>query len=105
MSAPEKPSLVWPAGTTDPDARTSLTVDDLLNGGGGAALRSYLIERFAIVELDEPGIAKAWSQFAIDHLTGRVGNESNGGVEVSTSSLQMALAYIAWLEKDREDAA
>lgn len=105
MSAPGKPSLVWPANPADPDAGTSLTLDDLLNEGGAAALRGYLVDRFTVAEADDPGTAKAWSQFAINHLAKRVGDESDDGVEVGKSSVHMILAYVAWLETDRGAAS
>lgn len=92
-------SLVWPARATDPEASTSLSVADLIAGGGGDALRSYLVSRMGAAEAETFGSARRWSQFALDHLAERVGDRADdGGVDVSSSSVQMVLAYINWLE-------
>lgn len=93
-----KASLVWPANATDPHASTALTVGDLLETGGGAALRSYIAGRLTAVAAEDASNPKAWSGFAVDCLTAKVGDIADGGVEVSASSLQMALAYIDHLE-------
>ncbi len=93
-----QPSLVWPANATDPHASTALTVADLTEAGGGAALRAYIAGRLTVVAAEDAGNPKAWSSFAVDCLTASVGDVTDGGVEVSASSLQMALAYIDHLE-------
>lgn len=93
-----QPSLVWPANATDPHASTALTVADLIETAGGAALRSYIAGRLTVVAAEDAANPRAWSSFAVDCLTASVGDVTDGGVEVSASSLQMALAYIAHLE-------
>ena len=93
-----QPSLMWPANATDPNASTALTIDDLVEAGGGAALRSYISGRLTVVEAEDAANPRAWSSFAVDCLTASVGDVTDGGVEVSASSLQMALAYIDHLE-------
>lgn len=93
-----QPSLVWPASAADPHATTALTVDDLVEAGGGAALRSYISGRLTVVAAEDAANPKAWSGFAVDCLTTSVGDIADGGVEVAASSLQMALAYIDHLE-------
>ena len=87
MSSFATQPLVWPA-----------TVDGLIEAGGGAALRSYIANRLSVADSAEPGIAKEWSGFALTHLIARAGDQADQGVEVSCASLQMALAYIEWLE-------
>jgi hypothetical protein len=74
------------------------TVDGLIETGGSAALRSYIANRLAVADAAEPGTAKEWSGFALTHLIARAGDQADQGVEVSCASLQMALAYIEWLE-------
>ncbi|VXC48859.1 hypothetical protein [Sphingomonas sp. 8AM] len=93
-----RPSLVWPANATDPNASTALTVADLIETGGGAALRSYIASRLTAVAGEDAANPKAWSGFAVECLTVSVGDITDGGVEVAASSLQMALAYIDHLE-------
>jgi hypothetical protein len=93
-----QPSLVWPANATDPHASTALTVHDLIEAGGGAALRSYIAGRLTVVAARDAANPRAWSGFAVDCLTASVGDVTDGGVEVAASSLQMALAYIDHLE-------
>jgi hypothetical protein len=74
------------------------TVDGLIETGGSAALRSYIANRLAVADSAEPGTAKEWSGFAVTHLIARAGDQADQGIEVSCASLQMALAYIEWLE-------
>jgi hypothetical protein len=93
-----QPSLVWPANAADPHASTALTVADLIEAGGGAALRSYISGRLTVVAAEDASNPKAWSGFAVECLAASVGDVTDGGVEVAASSLQMALAYIDHLE-------
>jgi hypothetical protein len=97
MSATEHTS-VWPANAADPNASTLLTASDMIDAGGGAALRNYISGRLAVVAREDPATPADWAAFAIAHILERTGDHIDGGVEVSASALQMTLAYVAYLE-------
>lgn len=96
---PSKPSLSWPGDATDPNGSTLLTADEIISAGGSAALRSYVATRLTAIALEDTSIPKSWAAFAVDHLTDRVADQTDSGVEVAAASIQMVLAYIAHLEQ------
>ncbi len=91
-------SIVWPYVACDPAASTALPVEELIEAGGAAGLRSYIAARLAVMAGAEPDAPRSLSAFAVDHLSERVSDVADGGVTVSAASLQMALAYIMYLE-------
>ncbi|WP_288338498.1 hypothetical protein [uncultured Sphingomonas sp.] len=93
-----KPNLAWPADASMADGSTLLTVEEITDIGGGTALRQYVATRLGAVATQDATMPKRWASFAVEHLTDRVSDATDGGVEVSAASLQMALAYMAYLE-------
>lgn len=91
-------SIVWPSVACDPAASTALPVEELIEAAGAAGLRSYIAARLAVMAGEEPNGPRSMSAFAVDHLSERVSDVADGGVTVSAASLQMALAYIMYLE-------
>lgn len=96
---PPEPSLAWLDEARKADGSTLLTTDEIIAGGGGVALRAYVTERLTAVAASDVSLPNRWAAFAVEHLTDRVGDATDGGVEVSTASLQMILAYVAHLEQ------
>lgn len=96
---PPKPNLAWPADAHHVDGSTLLTADEIIAGGGGAALRNYVTTRLTAVAAVDVALPKRWAAFAVLHLTDRVGDATDGGVELSAASVQMILAYVAYLEE------
>ena len=102
---PPKASLVWPADPNNPDATTNLSVEELIEHGGAQTMRSYVAGRLAIAAIADPNAPLAWSRFALEHVTERVGDTTDGGVTMSAAAVQMLLAYIAYLQSAQEGAA
>ena len=96
---PLKPNLAWPGDVRKADGSTLLTADEIIASGGGVALRSYVTERLTAVAASDGTLPRLWAAFAIEHLTDRVGDTTDGGVEMSAASVQMILAYVAHLEE------
>lgn len=96
---PPKPNLAWLDDARKADGSTRLSADEIIAGGGGVALRGYVTERLTAVALEDASTPKSWAQFAIDHLTDRVADQTDCGVELSAASVQMILAYVAHLEQ------
>lgn len=102
---PPKASLVWPADPSNPDATTDLSVEELIEHGGAQAMRDYVAGRLAIAATADSNAPKEWSRFALEHVTERVGDTTDGGVTMSAAAVQMLLAYIAYLQSEQEGAA
>jgi hypothetical protein len=96
---PAKPDIAWPGDAREPNGSTLLTADEIIAGGGGAALRRYVATRLTAVAIEDKTLPQRWASFAVQHLTDQVADGTNGGVEVAAASVQMVLAYIAHLEQ------
>lgn len=96
---PPKPNLAWPADVSTADGSTLLTVEEITTIGGGAALRGYVATRLSAIAAQDAALPKRWAAFALEHLTDRVADQTDGGVELSAASVQMMLAYVAHLEE------
>lgn len=96
---PPKPNLAWLADARKADGSTLLTADEIIAGGGGVALRAYVAERLTAAAALDSALPRRWAAFAVEHLTDRVADQTDGGVELSAASVQMMLAYVAHLEE------
>ncbi|WP_293873301.1 hypothetical protein [Sphingomonas sp. UBA978] len=96
---PPKSNLAWLDDARKADGSTLLTADEIIAGGGGVALRGYVTERLTAVAALDNTLPNRWAAFAVEHLTDRVGDATDGGVELSAASVQMILAYVAHLEE------